>query len=105
MKKKEKKMSKEEETKQLAQQMAKDIHKNIRDVTTAVTMNIDYDKSHTILSAFAGLYAVAGYFEFKLTELGLAPAAIQKAKEGADKYVLDIISSDLGAFSADKGEA
>lgn len=95
----------DEDTKKLAEQMAKDINKNIRDVTTAVTMNINYEKRHTILSAFAGLYAVAGYFEYKLTKLGLTPQAIQKAKEGADKYVLDVISNDIGGFPINKGDA
>lgn len=97
--------SKEKEVSDLAKEMAAMIHKNIRDVTTAVTMNIDYEKKHTILSAFAGLYAVSNYFEFKLTQLGLTPDAIQKAKDGADKYVVDVISGDLGSFTIDKGEA
>lgn len=79
--------------------------KNIRDVTTALTMNIDYEKQHTIVAAFGAVYSVAGYFEYKLGTMGIAPAAIQKAKEGADNYVLDIISGDLGAFTTDKGEA
>jgi hypothetical protein len=95
----------DKEIKDLANEIALMINKNIRDVTTAVTMNIDYNKKHTILAAFAGLYAVSGYFEFKLTQLGLTPQAIQKAKDGADKYVLDVMSDDLGAFSIDKGEA
>jgi ABC-type sugar transport system ATPase subunit len=95
----------EKEVKEMAKDIAVMIQKNIRDVTTAVTMNIDYEKKHTIIAAFAGLYAVSGYFEFKLTQLGLTPDAIQKAKDGADKYVIDVISGDLGGFSVDKGEA
>ena len=95
----------EKEVKEMAKEIAAMIHRNIRDVTTAVTMNIDYEKKHTIIAAFAGLYAVSGYFEFKLTELGLTPDAIQKAKDGADKYVIDVISGDLGGVSVDKGEA
>lgn len=95
----------DEEIKKMAIEMAAMIHRNIRDVTTAVTMNIDYEKKHSILAAFAGVHAVCGYFEYKLTELGITPDAIQKAKEGTDKYVLDVISGDLGGFSVDKGEA
>lgn len=98
-------MTQEKEIKELTDEIASLIRRNIRDVTTAVTVNIDYSKKHTILAAFAGLYSVSGYFEYKLTELGLSPSAIQKAKEAADKYVLDVISGDLGAFSLDKGDA
>lgn len=95
----------EKEVKALALEMAKDINKNIRDITTTITMNIDYERKHTILSAYAALYAVAGYFEYKLSKLGLTPDSIQKAKEGADKYVVDVISNDLGTFTVEKGEA
>lgn len=98
-------MENEQEKRKLAEQLAKMISKNIKDVTTALTMNIDYDKKHTILAAYAGCYSVASYFEFKLGQLGLNPFAIQKAKEEADKYVLDVISGDLGNFPLDKGEA
>jgi len=98
-------MTEEEKIKQIANEMASLITKNIRDVTTALTVNLDYSKSHTILAAFAGVYSVQTYFEYKLTELGLPPGAVQKAKEEADKYVVDVISGDLGAFSVKKGEA
>jgi hypothetical protein len=101
-------MEKKEETeeiKRLALEMAKEVNRNIRDITNAITMNIDYEKKHTILSAYAAVYAVSEYFEFKLTEMGLPPAAVQKAKDNADKYVLEIISGDLGSFSTEKGEA
>jgi len=95
----------DEEIKKVAQEMANLISKNIRDVTVALTMNIDYDKKHSILAAYAGCYSVASYFEFKLNSMGLPPAAIQKAKEQAEKYVIDVISGDLGGFPIDKGEA
>lgn len=98
-------MSEEQKVKELANEMAIMIKKNIRDVTTALTMNIDYDKSHTVLSAFAAVYSVSEYFQFKLGQMGLSPDAIQKAKDGADKYVMDVISGDLGSFPIDKGEA
>jgi hypothetical protein len=95
----------EEEIKKMANEMASLIHKNIRDVTTALTVNLDYEKAHTILAAFAGVYSVQTYFEYKLTELGITPDAIQKAKEGADNYVVDVISGDRGAFPLKKGDA
>lgn len=85
--------------------MAALITKNIRDVTTAVTMNIDYQQPHTILAAFGAVYSVASYFEYKLSNFGLTPEAIQKAKDGAERYVLEVISGDLGNFPIDKGEA
>lgn len=94
-----------EEIKRLAIEMAKEINRNIRDITNAITLNIDFEKKHSILSAYAAVYAVSEYFEFKLTEMGLPPASVQKAKENADKYVLEIISGDLGGFSLGKGEA
>jgi hypothetical protein len=88
-----------------ANELASLITRNIRDITTTITMNIDYDKPYTVLAAYAGAYSVTSYFEYKLTELGISPQAIQKAKEGAERYVIDVISSDLGGFSIDKGEA
>ena len=96
---------KNEEILKIAKDMARLISKNIRDVTTSLTMNIDYDKKHTILAAYAACYSVTSYFDFKLNQLGIPLAAIQKAKEEADKYVLDVISGDLESFTLDKGEA
>jgi len=98
-------MTEEEEVKELAKEMATLLHKNIRDIVTAITLNIDYEKPHTILAAFAGLYSVETYFQFKLNQMGIPPDAIEKAKEGADRYVVDVISADLGGFSVGKGEA
>lgn len=95
----------DEKTMQTAKELASLMTRNIRDVTTALISNIDYEKKHTIIAAFGAVYAVAGYFEYKLTTLGITPDAIQKAKEGADKYVLDVIASDTNTFSLDKGEA
>jgi len=56
-------MSEEQKIKEMANEMASLINRNIRDVTTALTMNINYEKPHTVLSAFAGVYSVAAYFE------------------------------------------
>lgn len=95
----------DEEVKKLASEMAALITRNIRDITNTITMNIDYEKKHTILAAYAGVYSVASYFEFKLGRMGIPTDAMQKAKEGAEKYVLDVISGDLGSFPIDKGEA
>lgn len=95
----------DEETLKVAKELASLMTKNIRDVTTALTMNIDYEKKHSIVAAFGAVYAVAGYFEFKLAKMNITPDAIQKAKEGADKYVLDVIASDTNTFAIDKGEA
>jgi hypothetical protein len=94
-----------EEDLKIVKNMAHLITKNIRDVTTALTMNINYDKPYTILAAYSAAYAVTSYFEYKLTKLGITPGAIQKAKESADKYVIDVISHDTGNFSIDKGDA
>ena len=98
-----------EELDEKALKMAKEIAylmtKNIRDVTTTLTMNIDYEKQHTIVAAFGAVYSVTGFFEYKLAQLGVTPGAIQEAKEGADKYVLDVIASDTNSFSIDKGDA
>jgi len=99
------KKEEDEDMMKLAKEMASLMNKNIRDVTTCLTMNLDYEKKHTIVAAFAAVYAVSGYFEYKLTTLGLTPDAIQKAKEGADKYILDVIAGDTNSFSIDKGEA
>ena len=98
-------MTTEEKKVPTAEQMAPLITKSIRDITTTITMNIDYDRPYTVLAAYAGAYSVCSYFEYKLNDLGLSPGAIQKAKEGAEKYVIDVISSDIGGFSIDKGEA
>lgn len=95
----------EEQIKEMAKEMAALMKRNIRDVTTAITMNIDYENKHTVIAAYGALYSVCSYFEIKLNSFGLTPDAIQKAKDGADKYVLDVISGELNAFPIDKGEA
>ena len=95
----------DKDTLKVAKEIASLMTKNIRDVTTALTMNLDYEKKHTIVAAFGAVYAVAGYFEYKLATLGIPTAAIQKAKDGADRYVLDVIAGDTNTFSIDKGEA
>lgn len=98
-------MNDDDKIKQVANEMATFLNKNIRDIVATITLNIDYDKPHTILAAFGALYSVESYFSFKLNEMGIPPDAIEKAKEGADKYVTRIISEDLGGFSVDRGEA
>ena len=98
-------MTEEEEIKKIAKEMSTMLHKNIRDIVAAITLNIDYENSHTILAAFAGLYSVETYFQFKLNQMGIPPEAVEKAKEAADRYVVDVISADLGGFSVGKGEA
>lgn len=95
----------DEKSLKMAKEIAELITKNIRDVTTALTMNIDYDKRHTIVAAFGAVYSVSQFFEYKLTTLGVTPAAIQEAKEGADKYVLDVIAGDSNNFAINKGDA
>jgi len=98
-------MTEEDKIKKIANEMASLISKNIRDVTTAITININYEKPHSILAAFAALYSVETYFQFKLNQMGISPDAVEKAKEEADKYVTSVISQDLGGFSIDRGEA
>lgn len=98
-------MNDDDKIKQTAKEMASFLNKNIRDIVAAVTVNIDYEKPHTILAAFGALYSVESYFEFKLNQMGITPDAVEKAKEGADRYVTDVISQDLGGFSVDRGEA
>lgn len=95
----------DEKSLKMAKEMAHLMNKNIRDVTTALTMNIDYDKQHTIVAAFGAVYSVSEYFQYKLSTMGVTPAAIQNAKEGADKYVLDVIAGDTNSFPVNKGEA
>lgn len=101
----EKNKKSEEELKEMAKEMAALMKRNIRDVTTAITMNIDYDKKHTVLAAYGALYSVCSYFEIKLNSFGIIPDAIQKAKDGADQYVLDVVSAERNTFPIDKGEA
>lgn len=98
-------MNQDDKIKKMANEMATCLNKNIRDIVTTITVNIDYEKPHTILAAFAALYSVETYFQFKLNQMGIAPDAVEKAKEGADKYVADVISQDLGGFSVNRGEA
>lgn len=95
----------DEKALKMAKEIAHLMTKNIRDVTTALTVNIDYDKEHTIVAAFGAVYSVSEYFEYKLATLGVTPAAIQEAKKGADKYVLDVIAGDSNNFSINKGDA
>lgn len=98
-------MDEDKKLKEMANEMATCLNKNIRDIVTAITVNIDYEKPHTILAAFAALYSVETYFQFKLNQMGITPDAVEKAKEGADRYVTDVISQDLGGFSVNRGEA
>lgn len=98
-------MNKEDDVKETAIEMANLINRNIQDVTKTITLNIDYSKPHTVLSAYAAVYTVAQYFEYKLSQFGISPGAIQTAKQGADKYVVDVISGDLEKFPLDKGDA
>jgi len=95
----------EEEVQRIAAEMAHLINKNINEVVQTLSVNMDMKKKHTVLAAFAGVFAVSSYFEYKLTELSMPPAAVQKAKEKAEKYVVDVISQDLGAFPIDGGKA
>lgn len=94
-----------EEVMKLASSMAKLINKNISAVTAVITENIEPEKIETVLSAFAGVYTVAQYYEYKLSKLNIPPQAVETAKEAAEKYILDIIATDLNSFKIEKGEA
>lgn len=99
------KQSSEEEIRRIANEMAYLINKNIEEIVQTVVVNMDMQKKHTVLAAFAGVFTVSSYFEYKLAELNMPPAAIQKAKEKAEKYVVEVISRDLSAFPINGGKA
>lgn len=99
------KQSSEEEIKRIANEMAYLINKNIEEIVQTVVVNMDMQKKHTVLAAFAGVFTVSSYFEYKLVEMKMPPAAIQKAKEKAEKYVVEVISQDLSAFPINGGKA
>jgi uncharacterized membrane protein len=97
--------SDDKETLEMAEQLARMINKNISAVMSSITGNIDLEKIETVLAAFAGVYTVSQYYEYKLNKLNIPILAIQKSKEAAEKYFLDVISADLNSFKIEKGDA
>lgn len=97
---------KDEEVTKMAEELARLINQNIQDITACIAKNIDHDKNHTVLAAFSGLYTVSQYFEMKLNKAYQIPAAaIDKSKQKAELYAIEVLADELGEFMIDEGEA
>lgn len=85
--------------------LAEMIQRAITDITEAVSHNIDEDDMYSKLAVYSALCTVTSYYDFKLRESGYTNAEIEITKEGAEKYVLSLISEELGLPSQKKGNA
>jgi len=96
----------DEQVTKMAEELARLINKNIQEITACIAKNIDYEKNHTILAAFSGLYTVSQYFEMKLSKAYSIPAAaIEKSKQKAELYAIEVLADEHGEFMIDEGEA
>lgn len=99
-------MTKEdEELTRLATKIAALVNKNISEITEVIAKNILEEEPETLISGFAALHTVSSYYEYKMNKMGIPPLAIEKAKNSAENYVLDIIATELGTVAQNKGEA
>lgn len=98
-------MTEEDELMVLAAKIAALVNKNINEITNVIASNIEEDKPETLISGYAALHTVCSYYEYKMNKMGIPPAAVEKAKQSAENYVLDIIATELGTVAQNKGEA
>jgi hypothetical protein len=88
-----------------AVRLADMIQRSIADISEAVSYNIDEQDSYSMLSAYSALLTVTSYFEYRLRKNGFLNSAIEGTKAGAEDYVLNMISEELGAVTQKKGNA
>ena len=81
------------------------IQRAITDITDAVSHNIDEENIYSKLAVYSALCTVTSYYDFKLRESGYTNSEIEITKEGAEKYVLSLISEELGVAPVKKGDA
>lgn len=86
-------------------ELSEKIQKCISDITEAVYYNIDDNDPQSLLTVYSSLLTVTGYFEFKLRNDNIDNEAIEITKNSAEKYVLSLISEELGSVQQKKGDA
>lgn len=96
---------KEDELTIMATEVAKLVNKNIQEITSVISNNIKDNEPHTFISGYAALHTVCIYYEYKMNRMGIPPKAIEKAKQSAEDYVLDVIADQMGTVAQEKGEA
>lgn len=85
--------------------IAEMIQRAITDITEAVAQNIDEENAHSKLAVYSALCTVTSYFDFKLRDSGHTDSEIEITKNAAEKYVLSLISEEIGAVPLKKGDA
>lgn len=85
--------------------LAEMIQRAITDITDAVSHNIDEEDMYSKLAVYSALCTVTSYYDFKLRESGYTNSEIEITKEGAEKYVLSLISEELNLSPQKKGDA
>lgn len=98
-------MSDNDELMKLAGKIATLVNKNINEITEVVSKNISNEAPETLIAGFAALHTVSAYYEYKMGKMGIPPLAIEKAKNSAENYVLEVIADELGTVAQEKGEA
>lgn len=98
-------MNEQDELMTLAAKIAQLVNKNINEITAVVANNIEEDKPETLIAGYAALHTVCSYYEYKMNKIGIPPKAVEKAKESAENYVLEVIATEMGTVAQNKGEA
>lgn len=88
-----------------AMKIAEMIQRAITDITEAVSMNVDEEDSISKLAVYSALCTVTSYYDFKLRDSGFLNSEIETTKASAEKYVLSLISDELGTVPIKKGDA
>ena len=91
--------------KEAAKILADLISKNIQDITDAVVKNLGIDDEYSLIAAYSGLVSVMSYFDYRLRENGTTDFIINKAKIGAEDYLLGLIADELNLSPQKKGDA
>lgn len=81
------------------------IQRAIADITEAVSMNINEEDEMSKLVVYSALCTVSGYYDFKLRDSGYTNTELETTKASAEKYVLTLISEELGTTALKKGDA
>jgi hypothetical protein len=86
-------------------ELSERIQKCISDITEAVYYNLHDEDPQSVLLVYSSLLTVTGYFEFKLRNENVDNEAIEMTKSSAEKYLLSLISQELGSVQQKKGDA
>lgn len=98
--------NKEDFSEEKALYVSEMIQTNMTDLIKTIYANIDEDDIYSMLAAYSSLYTMTSYIEFKLRyDFNVENSLIETARAGAENYMVNMVSKELGLNPQKKSDA